>query len=234
MDSRSLERKVLLALLSNTQKAPVIFGKLREELGVAEGLLSTYLRQLRAEGLLSDIEESIRCSPAQRLRIAIKVTSLGGDTERIARNLGWSEFENFVSYAFEENGYNVSRHFRYKSSGRRWEIDVLATRAPFFIIAECKHWQKGLGISGAERTVNEHLARTKALAEVLQSLRHRIRFEGWTKAVLVPVLVSLIENRHRFYSDVPVVPVLQLPSFLTDLPSYYPGLAHTQVRLDEM
>ena len=231
MDSKHLERRVLLALLAATRNPSSDIDQLQADLGVAEGLLNAYVRQLSSEGLIDRVRNSIVASHAQRMRIAVKAVALGGDMESVSKSLEWSEFEDFVSHAFTENGYKVSHHFRFSSDQRRWEIDLLAIKNPFLIIAECKHWLRGLGVTGAEKIARDHLARTEAFSEALLSLTARVGLKGWTQAILAPVLISLTHNRNRFYLNVPVVPVLQLPSFLADLPAYSSQVAHIRVRL---
>jgi Holliday junction resolvase-like predicted endonuclease len=226
-----IERRILLSLLNLTRDAPASISELKKESRTPESVLKSFLEELHSENLIALQGDRIDTSPMQRVKLAVKTLALGGDFEEVARSLGWQEFENIVALAFEENGYTVRRHLRFSSQGRRWEIDLLALRKPLLILVECKHWLHGLGTSTTKKAVEEHLSRTRAFADMLPRLRREIYLAGWTHATAVPVLVSLTQSPSRFYGEVPVVPVLQLPSFLSDLPAYAATLAHVRVSL---
>ena len=231
MEPRDLERSILLSLLNLTREAPVSRSILRRESRVSSSVLRDFLERLSGEDLILLYGDRVEVSPTQRIRIAVRAIALGGDLEKISRGLGWSEFENFVALAFKENGYSLKKHLRFRSQGRRWEIDLIAMCRPLLILVECKHWLRGLSASVIKKTVKGHLTKTQAFTEVLLGMIEKIGLSGWTHAMVVPALVNLTQSHFKFFEDVPIVPVLQLPSFLSDLPAYTASIKHLRVDL---
>ncbi|HLE76095.1 MAG TPA: hypothetical protein VI864_08690, partial [Candidatus Bathyarchaeia archaeon] len=48
----------------------------------------------------------------------------------------------------------------------------------------------------------------------------------WDKAKLVPAILVLLPGSFKFYDKVPIVPVLQLQDFLSQLPAYTESLKY--------
>ncbi|GAF88043.1 unnamed protein product, partial [marine sediment metagenome] len=122
------QRDILIALLEKTMNRTTSRAELREAVRVTDEALSLFLDQLTVEKLLEEGGDLVKASLSQRLEIAVRAIKAGADFERVSRSLGWLEFEEMVAYTFEENGYDVSRRFRFQAEGRRWEIDVLAVK----------------------------------------------------------------------------------------------------------
>lgn len=227
---RDIERAVLLSVLNLTREGPTSITLLMRRSRVPESILREFLEKLHYEGLIQLSGNRVEASSTQRIRIAVRAVLLGGDLERVSQGLGWMEFENFVALAFQENGYAVSRHLRFRSHGRQWEVDLLALQRPLIVLVECKHWRHGFTHSIVRKTVKEHLAKARAFTEALPGLR-RVNILGWSHATVVPALVSLTQSPFKFYEAVPIVPVLQLPSFIYDLPAYVSHIYHLRVEV---
>jgi len=225
------ERGLLVALLDTTRGEPTARGNLRASIRVAGGVLDRFLDGLCREGLISERGGLVEASTGQRLRIAVRAVEAGADFERVCRALGWREFEEMAAHVFEENGYRVRRRFRFAAEGRRWEIDVLASRRPLLICAECKRWARGMGNAAARRTAETHLEKVRVLSENLVKVAPRVGLRGWRRAVVVPVAMSLTPAPLKLYGRVPVVPILSLPSFLGEFEGHLDGLAQFAVDL---
>ena len=225
------ERELLVALLDHTRGEPAARGNLRAAVRVTSEMFNHFLGRFRSEGLISERGDLIETSPGQRLKIAVRAVELGADIERVCRALGWLEFEEMTAYVFEENGYTVRRRYRFKAERRRWEVDVLACRHPLVVCAECKRWARGMGDAAAKRTVETHLEKTRVFSENLVKVAEELGLRGWRRAVVVPVTMSLTPAPMRFYSHVPVVSILELPSFLGDFEGHLNSLAHFEVDL---
>lgn len=219
------QRDILIALLENTQKKPVDSSTLREMIRVTDEAYSTYMTHLTSNGLIDEELGNITASLNQRLELAIKAVQAGGDLERVSRALGWLEFEEIVARIFEENGYDVKRRFRFQAGGRRWEIDILATRRPLIVCAECKHWAKGLGNTTARRIAEIHLEKVETLSRSVRGLKGRMGIEGWGQATMIPMALSLQPARERIYRRIPVVSVYGLPGFLSEFEAQMDWLA---------
>jgi Holliday junction resolvase-like predicted endonuclease len=225
------QRDILIALLEKTRKTPVDNCTLRESLRVTDEAYDTYMTHLTSNGLIDEEQGNITASLNQRLELAIKAIQAGGDLERVSRALGWLEFEEIVARIFEENGYDVKRRFRFQAEGRRWEIDILATRRPLIVCAECKHWAKGLGSATARRIAETHLEKVETLSRSLGGLRDRIGIHSWNHVTLIPMALSLQPARERIYRRIPVVSVYGLPGFLSEYEAQMDWLASFPVDL---
>ena len=224
------QRDILIALLERTKDRATSRTELREAVRVTDEDLSLFLDQLTVENLLEEEGDLVRASLSQRLKIAVRAITAGADFERVSRSLDWLEFEEMVAYTFEENGYDVSRRFRFQAEGRRWEIDVLAVRRPLVVCAECKHWASGLGNMTARRIVETHLEKVRVLSENAAEVAERMKLNGG-RTVFVPLALSLQPARKKIYRRIPVVSVFELPSFLNEFEGQMDWLAQFPVDL---
>jgi len=218
-------RDLLIALLEKTRKEPVDRDELRAAVRVTDEVFDRFLDQLTSEGLIDDDGILLEASLSQRMELATRAVKAGTDFERVGRALGWLEFEEMVAYVFEENGYRVSKRFRFMADGRRWEIDVLALRRPLIVCAECKHWSRGLGNMTARRIAETHLEKVRVLSENVGNLGSRLRLEGWNKATVVPIALSLQPARNKIYRRIPVVSIFELPNFISEFEGQMEWLA---------
>ena len=226
-----LEREILVALLNLTREGSSDRSKLQEAARVTEEAIGLLLDDLMGEELVGESEGLLEASPGQRLGIAVRAVRAGADLERVSRALGWLEFEEMVAYALEENGYAVSRRFRFQAEGRRWEIDVLGAKKPLVLCAECKHWSRGLGNATARKIVETHLEKVGVLSENPVKVVKRLGLRDGDRAVFVPVAMSLTPARERIYRRIPVVSVFELPSFLGEFEGQLDWLASFPVEL---
>jgi Holliday junction resolvase-like predicted endonuclease len=227
----AVEREVLLALLEKTRNEPSAREELMEAIRITGDTLDSFLASLLRSNAIGSDGEKITADLNQRLGLAVRAVRAGADFERVSKALGWLEFEEIAAYTLEENGFRVSRRFRFQAEGRRWEIDVLARRRPLVICAECKHWSKGLGNLTARRIVETHLEKVRVLSENAPQLIKRLGLWGWGEAVFVPVTLSLQPARNRIYRRIPVVSVFELPSFLSEFEGQMEWLAKFRVEI---
>jgi Holliday junction resolvase-like predicted endonuclease len=227
----ALEREVLIALLKQTSEGPSSRVKIRGAVRVTDEAFDLLMAKLIEEELAEESGGLLITSPSQRLGIAVKAIRAGADLEKVSRALGWLEFEEMVAYALEENGYVVSRRFRFQARGRRWEIDMLAARKPFVICAECKHWSRGLGDTTARKIVEVHLEKVRVLSDNAVKVVKRMGLSEWERAVFVPVALSLTPARNRIYRRIPVVSIFELPSFISEFEGQMGWLASFTVEL---
>jgi hypothetical protein len=75
-------------------------------------------------------------------------------------------------------------------------------------------------LSALKKIVEAQVERARALADTLPTPSLKVECVKWNKAKFVPVILSLMPSSFKFYDNVPVVPVLQLQDFLTQLPAY--------------
>jgi Holliday junction resolvase-like predicted endonuclease len=226
-----IERDVLISILKHTNNGSAAEGLVAMDVNVPASFTNELLKRLREIGLIEGKDGIIEVSSNQRVKLAIHAINLGTDIERVCKVLEWIEFENFAARAFEAKDFAVKRRFRFKKMGRRWEIDVLAYSKPYVICVDCKRWRRGWGKSAINKISEAQTMRTEVLAEALPYLQKRIRLNGWTQAILFPVILSLFPGPAKFFKKVPIVPILQLQNFLDELPGHIPALTHFRVPL---
>jgi Holliday junction resolvase-like predicted endonuclease len=175
---------------------------------------------MQDDGLVYVRKDTIELKSVQRLKLAVRALSLGGDIEQVASYLSWQEFEEMASVALEQNGYGVMRNLRFKHAGRKWEMDIVGCRKPLAICIDCKHWHHSLRPSAIKEVEKEQIERTKALARSLPNPTIRIECAKWERVKFVPVVLSLMQGETKFYEKVPIVSVLQLQDFVDRLPAY--------------
>jgi len=78
----------------------------------------------------------------------------------------------------------------------------------------------------SKKIAETQVERTRALAESLANISLKIECAKWDKAKLVPAILVLIPGSFKFYDKVPIVPVLQLQDFLSQLPAYIESLKY--------
>lgn len=234
MASNALKRLFLIRVLAMTSGGPVELEMLRGSLKVTSNAFNILLHRCVEEGLISLTGSTIQLTLEQRLDLSLRAVELGADFETISRELGWLEFEELSAKVFEANGFRVKRRFRFSAQGRRWELDILAVRSPYMICGECKHWGRGMGNSTARGIIETHLEKTSVFSKHLGELRGRIGVESWSKAIIVPMTLTLSATPMEIYRRVPSVSVLALPSFLSEFDGQLERLANFRVELPPM
>lgn len=227
----TIKTNILIALLKLTNNNPAAEEIVTMDAHIPVQVANKILREFRELGLIEWENGKIEVSSNQRVKLAIHAINNGTDIERVCKVLEWKEFENFTATAFETNNFAVKRRFRFKASGRRWEIDILAYSEPIIVCVDCKRWRSGWGNSAITRVAAAQAQRTEALAKNLQDIQREIGLDDWTQATLFPVILSLFPGPVKFYSKVPVVPILQLQNFLDEFQGHITELTHFRANL---
>jgi Holliday junction resolvase-like predicted endonuclease len=217
---------VITAVLKHTGNASTTKEVVAKEANVPVQVANSILRILHENMLIEWKSEQIEASSNQRVTLAIHAINNATDIERVCKVLEWKEFENFTAKAFEKNNFVVKRNFRFKAARRRWEIDVLAYSEPIIVCVDCKRWRRGWGNSAIRRVAAAQAQRTEALAKNLQSIQREIGLTDWKEATLFPVILPLFPGPVKFYSKVPVVPILQLQNFMDEFQGHIGELTH--------
>jgi Holliday junction resolvase-like predicted endonuclease len=227
----NIEKNLIISVLKLTKNGRVAGEIVSKDARIPSQFVKDILKKLQRDGLLYLRDKVLEADSVQRLKLAVHVIRLGADFEHVSGFLDWKEFENIASIAFEVNGYRVKRNLRFKHAGRRWEIDIVGCRKPLAVCVDCKHWHHGMYPSALRNVVEAQVERTSALAESLLKFVGGIECASWEKVKLIPAVLSLVKGRFKFYNNVPIVPVLQLQSFLTELPAHADKLKHFSKRI---
>ncbi|MDI6847809.1 MAG: hypothetical protein QMD23_06760 [Candidatus Bathyarchaeia archaeon] len=227
----NIERELIISVLKLTKNGPISSGVVSKDAKIPSQIADNLLEKLQKRGLIYLRKNVVEADSLQRLKLAVHAIQLGADVERVSSFLQWKEFENITAVAFERNSYSVKKNLRFKHAGRRWEIDIVGCKRPIAICVDCKHWHHGMYPSSLKKVVEEQVQRTFALTESLPKLIDEIECASWDRVKLVPAVLSLVKGSFKFYDDVPIVPVLQLQDFLSQLPAYADSLKHFSKRL---
>jgi Holliday junction resolvase-like predicted endonuclease len=226
----TVERTILVSLLKLTREGPVSKSLVSKDAHVPVQVADEMLEKITREGLVQLRSNVVETSSNQRVKIAVRAIRLGADFEKACRALRWDEFENITATAFSANNFTITKSFRFKHAGRRWEIDVIGCKEPIVACVDCKHRRHGWTKSASIKAAEAQIERTEALARVLPK-HQRLELNNWRKAILIPVILSLVRAPLKFHEKTPIVPILQLQSFLTELPAQVNTLKHFLVRL---
>ncbi len=228
-----IERNLIIALLKMTREGSVSHELVNKEAKIPSRVATELLRKLQNSGLVYVKPAGVEADAMQRLRLAVRAIGLGCGIEQVSSLLQWQEFEGIAAVALEQNGYSVSRNLRFEHSGRRWEIDVVGCKKPLVVCIDCKHWRRGIHLSALKNVVMEQVERTSALAASLPSPLIKIECTKWDVTRFIPIVLSVVEGRFKFYDNVPIVPVLKLQDFLNQLPAYADSLEHFTKRFTD-
>jgi len=220
----NIEKDLIISILKLTINGPVSNKLVNKDARIPSQIVEKLLRKLQSDGLIYLRKNIVEADGLQRLKLAVHAIQLGADIESISGFLQWKEFEDMTAVALERNGYCVTKNLRFKHAGQRWEIDIVGCKKPIAICMDCKHWHHGMYPSTLKKIVEKQVERTSALAKALPSLASKIECAAWDRVKLVPAVLSLVASRFKFYGNVPIVPVLQLQDFISQLPAYADSL----------
>jgi len=226
-------KQVVKAILVKTQSGEATLDEVRESVNITSEAFDQTVEAMVKDGAITLDGDAVRLSKEQRVRLAVRAVELGADFQTVSGSLGWLEFEELVAYVFEENGFAVQRRYRFQAEGRRWEMDVLASRYPYILCAECKHYTRGIGNSIARNIVETHLEKTEVFSRHLPGQAKKIGVHRWRDAVVIPITLTLSPTKMRIYRRMPSVSVLALTSFLASFEGYLERIAHFKVELPE-
>jgi Holliday junction resolvase-like predicted endonuclease len=214
-------------------KTSEIVAKSKVCLSIVEG----FVVKLHEASVVTLTGEEIHITPEQRMRIAELAILEGVDPERVARELGWQEFEGLAAHILSREGYATANHFIFKHSARKYEIDVLGAKEPMVLCVDCKHWRHGWAPSKIMTAARNQLLRVQSLSEVFAFYEKKHHITGWRSARLLPIVVALADVSSKLMDGVPIVSALRLRDFLCQVSPWDERLrfvdipAPTQARL---
>jgi len=179
------------------------------EQSVHQALLASFVRG----EFVSVTDGSMSMGGRQRLMLAEKLIHGGADPKKVSRFLSWQEFEEFAADILHENGFSTRKHFVFKATAGRREIDVLAWSDTFILAIDCKHWRRGFSQGRMEQVAEAQVERVVALAHSPELL-YRVKVPHPMGRAIIPAILGLGEPRLRLAEGVPVVSVSKLLSFI--------------------
>jgi len=213
-----IEPNVVMSVLKLTVNGQIPNDLISREANLPLRTTEELLSKLQNEGLISMRGNLVEVTFSQRADLGAFAVQHGADPLTVSALLSWQEFESISAIAFERNGYRVAKNLRFRQGGRKWEMDIIGMREPLLVCADCKQWRHGLNLSALQRITEAQVARAKALSCSPSMLFEKLKCNRTERITLVPVVISLIATKSKFYSGTPIVPVFQLHDFLNQLP----------------
>jgi Holliday junction resolvase len=159
------------------------------------------LDMLIQNGIGQTIGNLVNFEDGDKLKTALFVIKNGVPIEEVSRYIDWKDFEGLVAEILDSKHFNVLRNFRMTKP--TMEIDVVGVRLGIALLIDCKHWKR-LSHSALETIVVKQIERVK----------HYI--SNAKDVIAAPVIVTLNQEETSFINRVPIVPILQLSSFIDE------------------
>ncbi len=138
--------------------------------------------------------------PHDRLQTALFAINLGADLEDVSEYLNWKDFESLTGIILEEKDFEVTKNLILTKP--RMEIDVIGKKMDIALLIDCKHW-KNMSKSALDEIVKKQIERVK-------------RYVADEDITALPVIVTLHQEGTQLVENVPIVPIMKLPSFLDE------------------
>ena len=146
-------------------------------------------------------ENIVEFHDSDRISASVFAIRNGANIEDVSEFLSWQNFEELVSHILDENGFQVQKNLILTKP--RMEIDVVGTKLGISILIDCKHWKR-MTQSALNDIVSKQIERVKSYVEKTESIS------------AIPVIVTLHQEKVDFVKQVPIVPIMELSSFLDE------------------
>jgi hypothetical protein len=177
-------------------------------------VVECFLGKLQEAGIITLTGEEIHVTSEQRMGIAELAISRGADPERVATELRWQEFEGLAAHILDVEGYATAKHFIFRNSARKYEIDVLGAKEPMVLCVDCKHWHRGWAPSRIMTAARNQMMRVECLSEGYAFYGRKLCIAGWPLARFLPIVLTLADVSSKLVDGVPIVSALRLRDFL--------------------
>lgn len=208
-------------VLTKTKDVPyLLLDEMKEE--ASPSRVNAFLKEIEQIGiqLQPTIDGNFQITREQRAQLVIHGARNGADLDKIIKQLSWQEFELLTTMVGDEFGYVAKTGLNFSTNERKYQIDVILKNSPYIILIDCKHFG-GTGKQSVLRTAaTEQIIRTEALAANINELKGKISVRKWKKGIVLPMIVTWLDDSVYFHENVPVVPFTKLHSFFTNFYLY--------------
>jgi protease II len=127
------------------------------------------------------------------------------DLEQVSKEAVWQNFEVLVGFIFEANDFQVNVNKVRTFNKKRRQYDVIAKKNNRTYLVECKKWSGNrYRLSALKKAIQQHKERTEF-------------YRNLTEENLIPIIVTFIEEDIKFYEGMPIIPILRLNSFISEI-----------------
>ena len=152
------------------------------------------------------LANGVSFSSTDRMKAAIKCIQYGCDIGQVSSQISWRDFEQLASEVLKSFGYRTTTNVRFVRP--RMEIDVVGVQSSTALVIDCKHW------THTNRLSISNYSRRQA-----DRARRLVEREGTAKRA-IPLILTLYSESVKFVDRIPIVPIVQLRSFLADMQAY--------------
>jgi hypothetical protein len=133
------------------------------------------------------------------------------DLEIVSEAVIWQNFERLAAFIFEKNDFEVSVNTVKTGNKKRRQYDVISWKSDQTFLVECKKWSGSrYRLSALKKAIEQHKERT-------------VFYENIMNEDAIPLVVTLVEEEIHWYEGVPIVPILKLNSFISELDTNEPA-----------
>jgi hypothetical protein len=130
------------------------------------------------------------------------------DLEMVSETVIWQNFERLAAFIFEKNDFTVTVNTVKTWNKKRRQYDVISMRSDQTFLVECKKWAGSrYRLSALKKAIEQHKERTSFYETIMNE-------------DAIPVVVTLVEEEIHVYQGVPIVPILKLNSFISELDTH--------------
>ena len=202
-----------LALLRVTGQGKAVSYEEFLERSRQPNIVRATINTLAEEGMVSITNGFLNMNNSQRMALAEELIHAGSDPVKVSRVLEWQEFEDFANDTLLGNGFQCLKHFVFKSSLGRREIDILAWNDNFALAIDCKHWRRGMVGRRMGLAAKAQAERTSALANRPELLA-RAKMRSVQGRTIIPLILTMGDVHYGTFEGVPIVPISKLVNFL--------------------
>jgi hypothetical protein len=176
---------------------------------VSQSTCKQVIEYLFDNGIGYAFQDRYLFSNSDRIKLAVLALKNGNDVEFISKLLSWRDFEMFASEILNLSGYVTESNLRFNEP-RRIEIDVVGTDlvSKLAVLIDCKHWRRN-----DLKSISLYAKKQIHRASIFLSNRENI-------SGAIPVILTLYPMTIKIIEQIPVVPIRNFISFVSDLPLY--------------
>lgn len=199
--------QILLKIIPYLKYKLLDIDKIVSESKLGRSVVLETLNPLIEEGYITVSGNTLSSREGSIIMASILALKFGASLEEVCKVVSWQDFENFVEKILIEYGYRTFRSFRLKRP--KLEVDILALKADFGLVVDCKQWSRPLSQSALNSIVIKQVERTKFILSKEKVLLQNM--------FLIPIIVTLYPSPLKFVNGVPIVSVEMFKSFVSEV-----------------
>ena len=168
------------------------------------------------------------------------------DIKNISEILDYKGFETLIQEILSRNEYYTIKNFRFpdksnfkfKTSQKRYEIDVIGIYLRYILIIDAKQWKRKDTFSSLNKAANLQYHRVLALKQnpevfsklILDLVGTNMSVKKYLPFILIPIMVTIENNSIKINDNqIPLVSIYEFNSFLQELPNNLPYFKTIQI-----